>query len=106
MSVIVENNQNQHILICKGAVEEVMKLSSFVDIESQVLEVTLEHDAKRKRLVSELNAEGFRVIAVAYRIFPGDNDEPHYTVQDELNMTLLGYLAFLDPPNETAHLPR
>ncbi len=53
-------------------------------------------------LVNELNAEGFRVIAVAYRMFPGDNDEPHYTVQDESKMTLLGYLAFLDPPKETA----
>jgi Mg2+-importing ATPase len=102
MSVIVEDNQNQHILICKGAVEEVMRLSSNVEIDGQVLEVTPEHDAKRKHLVSALNAEGFRVIAVAYRIFPGENDEPHYTIQDESKMTLLGYLAFLDPPKETA----
>ncbi len=49
MSVIVENNQNQHILICKGAVEEVMRLSSYVEIDGEVLEVTPEHDAKRKR---------------------------------------------------------
>jgi len=102
MSVIVENHQNQHILICKGAVEEVMQLSSYVEIDGEVLEVTPEHDAKRKHLVNELNGEGFRVIAVAYRMFPGDNDEPHYTIQDESNMTLLGYLAFLDPPKETA----
>ncbi len=79
-----------------------MRLSSHVEIDGEVLEVTPEHDAKRKRLVNELNAEGFRVIAVAYRMFPGDNDEPHYTVQDESKMTLLGYLAFLDPPKETA----
>jgi Mg2+-importing ATPase len=102
MSVIVENHQNQHILICKGAVEEVMKLSSHVEIDGEVLEVTPEHDAKRKHLVNELNSEGFRVIAVAYRMFPGDNDTPHYSVQDESKMTLLGYLAFLDPPKETA----
>jgi Mg2+-importing ATPase len=52
--------------------------------------------------VKELNEEGFRVIAVAYRMFPGDNDEPHYSVQDESDLTLLGYLAFLDPPKESA----
>ncbi len=102
MSVIVQNRENQHILICKGAVEEIMRLSSHVEIEGQVLEVLPEHDEHRKRRVRELNAEGFRVIAVAYRIFPGENDEPHYTVSDESDLTLLGYLAFLDPPKESA----
>jgi Mg2+-importing ATPase len=102
MSVIVEDNQNRHILICKGAVEELMHLSSHVEIDGEVLPVTPEHDEHRKRRVRELNAEGFRVIAVAYRIFPGENDEPHYTIQDESDLTLLGYLAFLDPPKSTA----
>ncbi len=49
-----------------------------------------------------MNSEGFRVIAVAYRLFPGDNDEPHYTIQDKSDLTLLGYMAFLDPPKGTA----
>jgi Mg2+-importing ATPase len=102
MSVIVEDNQNQHILICKGAVEEIMRLSPRVEIEGKVLDVTAEHDAHRKILVQGLNAQGFRVVAVAYKVMPGDNDEPHYQVQDESGMTLLGYLAFLDPPKETA----
>jgi Mg2+-importing ATPase len=102
MSVIVEDNHNQHILICKGAVEEIMRLSPRVEIEGNVLDVTAEHDAHRKLLVQELNAQGFRVVAVAYKVMPGDNDEPHYQVQDESDMTLLGYLAFLDPPKETA----
>ncbi len=102
MSVIVEDNKGQHILICKGAVEEIMHLSTHVEINGEVLEVTAEHDENRKQRIRQLNSEGFRVIAVAYRIFPGDNDEPHYTVSDESNMTLLGYLAFLDPPKDTA----
>ena len=102
MSVIIENNQNQQILICKGAVEEIMRLSTHVEIEGGVLEVTDEHHEHRKRRVKELNEQGFRVIAVAYRMFPGDNDEPHYTVQDESDLILLGYLAFLDPPKESA----
>ena len=78
MSVILENNQNQHILICKGAVEEIMRLSTHVEVEGEVLDVTPEHDEHRKRLVKELNEQGFRVIAVAYKVMPGDNDEPHY----------------------------
>ena len=102
MSVIIEDNQNRHILICKGAVEEIMHLSSHVEINGEIMEVLPEHDEHRKRRVRELNAQGYRILAVAYRIFPGDNDEPHYTVRDESNLTLLGYLAFLDPPKSTA----
>jgi P-type Mg2+ transporter len=102
MSVIVENNKDQHILICKGAVEELMSLSTHVEINGEILEVTAEHDEHRKNRVRELNSDGFRVIAVAYRVFPGSDDTPHYTIQDESNLTLLGYLAFLDPPKETA----
>jgi len=102
MSVIVEDKQNQHILICKGAVEEIMRLSPRVEIGGEVLDVQPEHDAHRKQLVQELNAQGFRVVAIAYKVIPGDDDEPHYKMQDEADMTLLGFLAFLDPPKETA----
>jgi Mg2+-importing ATPase len=102
MSVIVENAKNEQTLICKGAVEEIMRLSPKVEVKGEVLDVTPEHDAHRKQLIQELNAQGFRVVGVAYKNFPGDNDEPHYGVQDETDMILLGYLAFLDPPKETA----
>ncbi len=102
MSVIVEDNQKQHLLICKGAVEEIMRLSARVEVEGKVLDVTPEHDAHRKLLVQNLNAQGFRVVAVAYKVMPGNNEEPHYEMQDESDMTLLGYLAFLDPPKDSA----
>ena len=102
MSVIVEDNQKQHLLICKGAVEEIMRLSPRVESEGKVLDVTPEHDAHRKLLVQNLNAQGFRVVAIAYKIMPGGNVEPIYTVQDESDMTLLGFMAFLDPPKESA----
>jgi P-type Mg2+ transporter len=102
MSVIVEDNHNQQTLICKGAVEEVMRLSTKVEIDGQVLDVQPEHDAHRKLLVKQLNEQGFRVVGLAYRVFPGDNDAPHYSVKDETDLTLLGFLAFLDPPKATA----
>jgi P-type Mg2+ transporter len=73
-----------------------------VEVDGQVVDVLPEYDAHRKQLVRELNAQGFLVLAVAYKIMPGDNDEPHYTSQDESDLTLMGYLAFFDPPKESA----
>ncbi len=102
MSVIMEDNLNRHLLICKGAVEEIMALSTRVEVKGEVLDVLPEHDIKRRQMIHELNADGFRVIAIAYKYMPGDNDEPHYTVQDESGLTLMGFLAFLDPPKESA----
>ncbi|NMC33678.1 MAG: magnesium-translocating P-type ATPase [Veillonellaceae bacterium] len=103
MSVILEDQQNQHILICKGAVEEITNLSTTVEIEGKALSVQPDYAAQRKQLVNELNAKGFRVVAIAYKVMPaGDSDEPHYEVSDEKDLTLLGYLAFLDPPKESA----
>ncbi|HWR28583.1 MAG TPA: magnesium-translocating P-type ATPase [Negativicutes bacterium] len=103
MSVILEDKQNQHILICKGAVEEITSLSPTVEIDGKPVEIKPDYDARRKQLVQDLNANGFRVVAVAYKIMPaGDSDEPHYEVGDEKDLTLLGYLAFLDPPKESA----
>ncbi|HEY5523657.1 MAG TPA: magnesium-translocating P-type ATPase, partial [Desulfuromonadaceae bacterium] len=103
MSVILEDKQNQHILICKGAVEEITGLSTTIEIEGKAVPVKPENEAGRKKLVQELNSQGFRVVAIAFKIMPaGDSDEPHYTVADESGMTLLGYLAFLDPPKQSA----
>jgi Mg2+-importing ATPase len=103
MSVIVEDDQNHHLLICKGAVEEIMGLSTRVEVKGEVLDTLPEYDAKRRRMIHDLNAEGFRVIAIAYKLMPGENDEPHYNVQDESDLTLMGFLAFLDPPKASAH---
>ena len=102
MSVILEDKLNRQLLICKGAVEEIMALSTKVEIMGEVLDVLPEHDTHRRQMIHDLNADGFRVIAIAYKYFPGDNDEPHYTIKDESDMTLMGFLAFLDPPKESA----
>ncbi len=99
MSVILSDNRNQHILICKGAVEEITALSTTVEIDGAPLAVKSEYAARRKQLVLDLNAKGFRVVAIAYKVMPvGVSEEPHYTVGDESDLTLLGYMAFLDPP--------
>jgi Mg2+-importing ATPase len=102
MSVVVEDETGLNTLICKGAVDEVMSLCTRVEINGEVLDVLPEHDAHRRQMVDELNGQGFRVIALAYKEMPGSSDEPVYAVKDESDLILLGFLAFLDPPKETA----
>ena len=104
MSVIVESHDKRHILICKGATEEVMSLCKFVEIQGEVLERTPEHDAHRAVRVRKFNEDGFRVIALAYKYVSDEDGKIAYSVKDESNMILLGFLAFLDPPKETASL--
>ena len=102
MSVVVEDTKGLNTLICKGAVEEVLGLCTRVEVKGEVIEVLPEHDAKRRQLADDLNGQGFRVIALAYKQMPGATDEPTYAVKDESDLILLGFLAFLDPPKDTA----
>ena len=102
MSVVVEDETGLNTLICKGAVDEVMSRCNRVVINGEVLDVLPEHDAHRRHMVDELNGQGYRVIALAYKEMPGSPDEPVYAVKDESDLILLGFLAFLDPPKETA----
>ena len=102
MSVVVEDETGLNTLISKGAVDEVMSLRTRVELNGEILDVQPEHDAHRRQMVDELNGHGFRVIALAYKEMPGSSDKPTYAVKDESDLILLGFLAFLDPPKETA----
>ena len=102
MSVVVEDTTGLNTLICKGAVEEVLGLCTRVEVKGEIIEVLPEHDAKRRQIADDLNGQGFRVIALAYKQMPGATDEPTYAVKDESDLILLGFLAFLDPPKDTA----
>jgi Mg2+-importing ATPase len=102
LSVVVEDDTGLNTLICKGAVEEVLALCTRVQIKDAVIEVLPEHDAKRRKLADDLNGQGFRVVALAYKQMPDASDDPVYTVKDESDLILLGFLAFLDPPKDTA----
>ncbi len=102
MSVVVENETGLNTLICKGAVDEVLSLCTRVEINGGVIPVESEHDIKRRQIADDLNGQGFRVIALAYKDMPNATDEPVYSVKDESDLILLGFLAFLDPPKDTA----
>jgi len=102
MSVILEDQSGNHLLLCKGAVEEIFQICTDVEVRGEVLPRTPEHDAHRQKLVDGLNSEGFRVIALAYKKFPSGEKKSEYSVKDEAGLTLKGFLAFLDPPKESA----
>ncbi len=102
MSVVVEDETGLNTLICKGAVDEVMSLCTRVELNGELVAVQPEHDVKRRQIADDLNAQGFRVIALAYKEMPGASDEPVYAVKDESEMILLGFLSFLDPPKDSA----
>jgi Mg2+-importing ATPase len=102
MSVVVEDDTGLNTLICKGAVDEVLSLCPKVEIDGKVIPVKPARDAERRQIAGDLNAQGFRVIALAYKEMPNAPDAPVYSVKDEADLILLGFLAFLDPPKETA----
>jgi len=102
MSVVVEDETGLNTLICKGAVDEVLSQCTRVELNGELMPVQPEHDAKRRELADSLNGQGFRVIALAYKEMPGASNEPVYSVKDESDLILIGFLAFLDPPKDTA----
>jgi Mg2+-importing ATPase len=99
MSVIVAY-EGDHVLICKGAVEEIYSTCTHYQVDDEVFPLI---DMIRNDLyeeVEELNNEGYRVLAIAYREFPANKES--FSVSDETEMILLGYIAFFDPPKESA----
>lgn len=99
MSVVVVY-EGDNVLICKGAVEEIYTCCSQYQIGDEVyplLEIMREDLFEE---VDSLNKDGFRVLGIAYREFP--QEKTTYTVADESDLVLLGYIAFFDPPKASA----
>ncbi|MFI9604154.1 magnesium-translocating P-type ATPase [Streptomyces sp. NPDC052043] len=90
----------EHTLITKGAVEEVLALCTHMTDRGQRIELTAELREQVTRIAQDHNREGLRVLAVATRSLPATRDT--YTVADEDELTLAGFLAFLDPPKADA----
>ncbi|MBS7613978.1 magnesium-translocating P-type ATPase, partial [Candidatus Bathyarchaeota archaeon] len=99
LSIVVEN-QNQRFMATKGAPEEIAKICSYCETGSTIVDITDETRRKIEQRYVELSGEGYRVLAVAYKRLR--EDKPVYTAGDENEMVFLGFLAFLDPPKETA----
>jgi P-type Mg2+ transporter len=100
MSVVLARGDGAHILICKGAVEEVFAVCTRYTANGETGALDQSHFAAATETTGQLNADGFRVVAVAYKEMP--SEQAAYSIGDESALTLLGYIAFLDPPKETA----
>lgn len=100
MSVVIRDHEGKTQLITKGAVEEMLSVSAYTEYDGRVVKLT--EDIKKEILatVGRLNDEGMRVLAVAQKNNP--SVEGVFSVKDESDMVLIGYLAFLDPPKDTA----
>jgi Mg2+-importing ATPase len=99
MSVVLGRDDGVHILICKGAVEEVFAACKHYAIDGETGLLDDSHFASTQETTAKLNADGFRVVAVAFKEMPPT--QTTYSVADEADLTLLGYIAFLDPPKDT-----
>ena len=100
MSVVIENAVGKRQIITKGAVEEMLGVCSFAEFDGKVQPLTEEMQDKAQRFVNDMNAQGMRVLALAQKSFL--SKENNFSVEDEKDMVLIGYLAFLDPPKESA----
>ncbi len=99
MSVVIDS-EDMHVLICKGAVEEVYGVSTYYQVDDDIYPL---FDVVRNDLMEEyqrLSSDGYRVLAVAYKEFPKDKES--FSAADETGLVLLGYLAFFDPPKESS----
>ena len=100
MSVIVKDDEDVISMVTKGALEEMLAISSHVEYKKRITVLTEEIRQEILAEVAQLNEQGLRVLGVSYK---SDLEEDYdYEVKDESNMILTGYLAFLDPPKSSA----
>ncbi|NKJ02307.1 magnesium-translocating P-type ATPase [Novosphingobium sp. SG707] len=101
VSVVVRRPEGEALLVCKGAVEEVLGICTQFRKGEEVMSFAGPQAEAIHAVAEGLNRDGFRVLAIACRTMPA-LAEGQYSVEDERDLTLIGFTAFLDPPKETA----
>jgi Mg2+-importing ATPase len=99
MSVVVEM-EGKHKIISKGAPEEILKRCTKYELDGEIEDLDQIVMTDLKEEYDSLSADGFRVLAVAYK--DTDVKREVYSRDDECDLVLKGYIAFLDPPKPTA----
>ncbi|WOC16652.1 magnesium-translocating P-type ATPase [Pseudochrobactrum sp. MP213Fo] len=102
LSVVVEGIHGDHLLVCKGAVEEMLSIATQVKEGDKILPLDDQKRAELTALAQRYNQDGFRVLVIATREIPRNSAKPQYGVNDECELVVEGFLTFLDPPKETA----
>lgn len=101
LSVVVEKD-GEKMLITKGAVEEILNICTTIDYNNEILPITKEIKENVKDIANKLNEDGLRVVAVCKK--KNINNIKSFDVKDENQMSLIGFIGFLDPPKESAKL--
>src|SRR5262249_33961270 len=92
MSVVLTHSPQEHLIICKGAVEEMVDICAAAEDAGQLRPATAEYRDHLKALRDRLNEDGLRVIAVGYKGL--SKEHPPLTVKDEANLVFSGFVAF------------
>ena len=100
MSVVLRDKNGKRQLVTKGAVEEILSICRYIEIEGEVKPITPEMIENAQKIATENNLEGIRVIAVAQK--NDIHDVETFGVADESDMVLIGFVGFLDPPKPSA----
>ncbi|MFI5150817.1 MAG: magnesium-translocating P-type ATPase [Bacteroidia bacterium] len=110
MSVILEMKNGKHLLICKGAIDEMMDVCTHAFDPGEDRQLHAEQDkvvpmdkAERENIMAisrKMNEEGLRVLLIAIKEY--DQRPLNYSVADECNMTVTGFIGFLDPAKPSA----
>ncbi|AZC18845.1 magnesium-translocating P-type ATPase [Pseudomonas sp. CMR5c] len=102
LSVILADAHGQHLLVCKGAVEEMLETATRVRQDGITVALDAERRAQLLTLAESYNRDGFRVLLVGTRELPKGQTRSQYSASDERELVIEGCLTFLDPPKETA----
>ncbi len=100
LSVVIEDEKNKHMIVCKGAVEEVVSLCNTYEIHGTKHALTVQTKKTIQEISRKYAEDGYRVIAIASRQI--DDKKKRYDKADEHHMSFVGFITFLDPPKESA----
>ncbi|MCD8322651.1 MAG: magnesium-translocating P-type ATPase [Oscillospiraceae bacterium] len=99
LTTVVQDKTGKTQMITKGAVEEMLSVCSFAELDGEVKPLTEDVRKRILQTADELNEKGFRVLGIAHKTNP--SSVGIFSAKDETDMVLIGYLAFLDPPKES-----
>lgn len=101
LSVVVTDKLNNKKMITKGAVEEILNICTKVSHNNEIFDITSEIKKNIKKISVGLNKDGLRVIAICEK---NVTNQDTFSIADESNMVLTGFIGFLDPPKESAEI--
>ena len=101
LSVIVSDATGKHLLVCKGAVEEMLSIASGVYVRGQTVPMDAQWRQNLAELTQSYNSDGFRVLALGSKAISENETQQQYTAEAEKDLVIRGFLTFLDPPKDS-----